>query len=272
MSPRQAGWRPAPAWRRPNRFWLVWPARDRGALARDDCIGLAELLSDYAAVSVLAHSEDVAECALRTPPGVSAVAHPHGGRPAGARAPLWLLDDANRVAGAVAGDDAMARVMAETAGAPLVAAPPGLADCRLDCDGEGWALAMAPAAHRAGLEPLLADWLGLERIVWLDPDGESMPARFIAPGLVAASPRALEAVRGSGLAVVELPCPKRAGCCYADAVVAGDLVVMPAFEDRADDEAFARLGDHLPAGRVISWPATCLGAGGLGAVVAVTPG
>lgn len=304
MSPRQCGWRPAPAWTRPARFWLAWPAasgeRERDELARQDCLGLAEMLSDHAAVSLFAHPEDVAECALCTPPGISAMAARHDGRPVGRLAPLWLVDDAGVLAAAVAGSDPLARLMAEAAGVSPLAAPTGLDLGLLDWDGEGTALASTVFARdlaggRAEAEQVLAEW-GIDRVVWLEPTAETgrLPARFLGPAVIAvpfarddrtpshaalaANRERLAAARdaaGRSLAVIDLPIPKRRGGCYADSVVAGDLVVVPAFEESTDDDAFARLVEALPEAKLVSYPATFLlpvGGCGLGAAVAVALG
>lgn len=302
MIPSRLGWRPVPAWSRPARFWLAWPAvsgeRERDDIARQDCLGLAELLSEHAAVSMLAHPEDVAECSLRSPAGVSAVAARHEGRPVGRWAPLWLVDGDGVLAGAVARDP-LARVMAEAAGVPVLEPPPGLDVGLLDCDGGGTALACTTLAQelggRAQAESLLADWLGIRRVVWVEPVGEGgrIPARFVGPALAAAplarderaaGHAALAAnhahlaaafdAAGRPFTVIDLPCPKRHGGCYADTLVAGRLVVVPAFEDRADDDAFGRLAAALPDCHLLSYPATFLTpptGGGLGAVVAVVP-
>lgn len=268
-------------------------------MARQDCQGLAELLSEYAAVSMLAHPEDVAECSLCTPAGVSAVAVRHDGRPVGRFAPRWLVDGDGVLVGAVASDP-MARVIAETAGVMLLEPPAGFDFGLLDCDGEGTALvddalARNLAGGRAEAEQVLAEWLGISQVLWLETVVEEtrVPARFFGPALVAVAlarderapdHAALAANRerlaatpdaaGRPITVIELPCPKRHGGCYADSVVAGGLVVVPAFEDRADDEAFARLVAALPGASLVSYPATFLvpmAGGGLGSVVAVAP-
>lgn len=302
MSPRRLGWRPAPAWSRPGRFWMSWPAasgdRERDDLAREDALGLAQLLSDHAPVTIFVHPQDVAECALRTPPGVSALAALHHGRPVGQLAPRWLVDGTGAVVAAVAGDDGLSRQMAEACGVAAVAAPAGLDLSAMDCDGEGTALASdrlaaGLAGGRYEAEQILSDWLGIEQVIWLDDVNGRLPGRFLAPGLVALpigrderqpGQAALVANRdrlsgsvdavGRPVGVVELPCPRRQGGCYADMVVAGRLVVVPAFEDRQDDGALARLAESLPDCRAVAYPATYLlpeQGGGLGMVVAVSP-
>jgi agmatine deiminase len=281
---------------------MTWPAgsgdRDYDDFAREDALGLAELLSDHAPVTMLAHPEDVAECALRSPSAVSALAARHGGRPVGRLAPRWLVDGSDRVVAAMAGRDDLSRLIAEATGVAVMTPPVELDFSAMDCDGEGTVLAcdrLAPghSGGRAEAEAVLADWLGVERVIWCDEAGGHLPARFLAPGLVAvplgrderhpvhdvlaANRDRLAATldaAGRLIKVVGLPCPKRAGGCYADALVAGKLVIVPVFEDRLDDEAVARLAGALPGSRPITFPATYLApaaGGGLGMVVAVSP-
>lgn len=281
---------------------MCWPTesgdRDRDALAREDALGLAELLSDHAPVTMVAHPRDVADCALRTPAGVSALAAAHRGRPAGRLAPRWLVDESGRLAAALAADDALSRLMAEASQVPVLDAPAGVDLTMMDCDGEGSAvacdrLAAGLSGGRAEAEGLLREWLAIDRVIWLDEVDGRLPVRFLAPALaavavgrderqpghalLAANRDRLAAALDAGgrpIKVVDLPCPKRLGGCYADLLVAGRLVVVPAFEDRLDDEAFARLVGALPDARAITYPATYLApeeGGGLGVVVAVSP-
>ncbi|HLO76798.1 MAG TPA: hypothetical protein VK196_10130, partial [Magnetospirillum sp.] len=118
-SPRELGWRPVPAWAVPGRFWLAWPGgrgdRERDETAREDCLGLAELLSDFAPVSLICSSREAAEVALRTPPNVAALAAEHDGTALRVHAPLWLMDRDGRVAGAVPFSP-FSRELAERAG------------------------------------------------------------------------------------------------------------------------------------------------------------
>lgn len=281
---------------------MSWPAasgdRARDDLAREDALGLAELLSDLAPVTMVAHPQDVAECALRTPPGVSALAAMHHDRPLARLAPRWLIDAAGRPVGALAGNDEVSRLMADADRLPTLATPAGLDLSAMDCDGEGAALACDRLAAgltggRSEAEAALSDWLGIERVIWLDDVDGRLPGRFAAPAVVVVPVERDERLPGQAvlagnrdrvaaaadaagrpITVVELPCPKRRGGCYADIVVAGRLVVVPAFEDRLDDEVVARLGDALPGVRTLTYPATYLApeqGGGLGMVVVVSP-
>lgn len=285
--PREQGWRPAPAWIRPGRFWLAWPAvggeRDQDEAIREDCLGLAELLSDFAPVSLVCSSRDSAEVALRTPPNVAAWAAQHDGSPLGRHMPLWLVDADGRPVAAVPFTP-LGRQLAEKSGLIVLEPPPGLPE-GLDCDGEGTVLATVPPERKAEAEQVLCQWLGVECPVLLEPlaDGALSPAaRFLAPGQVVLPPhpanyQRLEAVldaRGRRLSLLELPNSKRGDGCYADCLVAGEAVVVPDFEDGRGTEAFARVSAAVLGRRVAAFPAGWLvrGRAGLGTVVAVQPG
>jgi agmatine deiminase len=296
-TPRERGWRPAPAWTRPGRFWMVWPQsgsdRDHDEAAREDCLGLAELLSDHAPVSIICPPHDVAECALRSPTGVGVLALEHDGSPIRTHAPLWLLDGQGRLAAAVVGSP-LSRVMAETAGVPMLEAPPGL-PAMLEMDGEGTALVLArPVEETAPLSLLLEQWLGVERLVWLTAPqpGTPLGVRFLAPGIVGMTMEwderhphfaqcavnrdiltdAIDA-RGRRFALVELPSAKRKDGCYADCLVAGERVVVPEFEDGRGQDAFAQVAAALPHRKVAAFPSSWIApaGAGLGAAVAVQP-
>lgn len=285
--PREQGWRLAPAWTVPARFWLAWPAaigdREVDEAAREDCLGLAELLSDYAPVSLICACRDSAELALRTPPNVGAYATEHDGTPLGRHAPLWLMDGDNRLVAAVPFSP-LGRELAERAGLPVLEPPPGLPPI-LDCDGEGSAIATVAAEDKAAAAEVLCHWLGVECPILLEPlaHGALSPAaRFLAPGLVVLPPHPgnhqhLEAVvdaRGRRLTLLELPNSKRGDGCYADCLLAGEAVVVPDFEDGRGTEAFTRVSAAALGRRVSAYPAGWLARGkaGLGTVVAVQPG
>jgi len=274
--PKDKGWMPAPAWVGSGRFWLAWPKatndKDHDDAAREDCLGLAELLSDYAPVSLICPSRDVAVVALRTPPNVAAFAAEHDGSALGLHAPLWLVDEAGRLAAAAA-RTALGREIAERAGVEVLDAPPGLPQ-DIRADGEGTYLAW-PAGGEG--EKVLRDWLGLDRVVWLEPPG----AAFLAPGLVVLSPhpanhQSLEAVidaKGRRLTLIELANPKKGDFCYADCVIAGEAVVVPDFEDGRGTENFGHISAALPGRSVAAFPASWLAPenAGLGAAVVVQP-
>lgn len=284
--PREQGWRPLPAWSRSGRFWLGWPVAtgdsQHDEAAREDCLGLAELLSDYAPVSLICSCRDVAELALRTPPNVAALAGDLPVAALGAHTPLWLVDGQGRPAAAVAFSP-LGRDLAERAGTMVLEPPPGL-PWGLDCDGEGCAVLTAPAEQHAAAVDAAIHWLGIQCPIALEPQEGAVlapAARFLAPGQVVLPPhpanyRRLEAVvdaHGRRLTLLELPNSKRGDGCYADCLVAGDTVVVPDFEDGRGTEAFSRVAALAVGRRVSAFPAGWLAppGSGLGTVVAVQP-
>lgn len=296
-TPRERGWRPAPAWTKAGRFWMTWPRpsgdKDHDEAAREDLLGLAELLSDHAPVSIICPSRDVADCALRSPTGVGVLAADHDGSPLRAHSPLWLIDGDGQLAAAVVRSP-LSRVMADTAGVPLLEAPSGL-PATLEVDGEGTALVRARSVEETGrVSAILEHWLGLERLVWLTAPQQGAPlgARFLAPGLVGLTMERDERhpcfaqcavnrdilaevidARGRLLTLLELPSAKRKNGCYADCMVAGELVVVPEFEDGRGNDAFALVAAALPHRKVAAFPSSWIApaGAGLGAAVAVQP-
>lgn len=166
----------------------------------------------------------------------------------------------------------------------------------VDVDGEGTLLtteeclltgARARAKHlsRAGMEQVLADYLGIERVIWLgsgiagdDTSGHVDDfARFVAPGRVVisiesrrsdrnwgplrAAHQALCAARdakGRQLEVVTLPMPaplvydgQRLPASYANFYIANGRVLVPTFNDLNDRAALRVLEQLFPNRQVI---------------------
>jgi agmatine deiminase len=152
---------------------------------------------------------------------------------------------------------------------------------------------------REGTEAVLRDYLGVERVIWLtkgiagdDTSGHVDDfARFVAPGRVvlakedgASDPnhgvllenrRRLEDstdARGRRIEVVDLPMPEaryhegdRLPASYANFYVANGLVLVPTFEDPADESALGILSEVFPGRRVVGIPSSDLVVG-LGAI------
>lgn len=161
-TPRERGWRAAPAWMSPGRFWLAWPGvsgdRARDEAARQDCLGLASLLAEQAPVSLVCANGDVADVALKTPPGVAVLAADHDGSPMGEHAPLWLVDEDGRPAAALA-HSSLGRTLAEQAGLPLVEPPSGF-PTTISCDGEGTVLVAVDGGDVETQDWMVRHWLG----------------------------------------------------------------------------------------------------------------
>jgi agmatine deiminase len=145
-------------------------------------------------------------------------------------------------------------------------------------------LAVGLDGGRPEAERLLREKLGIVTVIWLeDPGTRRVPARYLAPGIVAVPGghdahhpafATLSANRdrlrvtsdrmGRSLSVIDLPCPNRTQGCYSDCMVAGDLVLVPEFEESRDAQAFAQVVAALPDARVVGFPASHLAAPGAG--------
>jgi agmatine deiminase len=166
----------------------------------------------------------------------------------------------------------------------------------IDTDGEGTLLATEeclvsgargrnPWLGKEGTEQLLADQLGIDRVVWLttgiagdDTSGHVDDfCRFVGPGRVvlceSTDPadedhavlrenreRLLGATdaRGRPLEVISLPMPAprhhdgdRLPASYANFYVANGLVLVPTFDDPADERALGVLADVFPGRRIV---------------------
>ncbi|HEX4476195.1 MAG TPA: agmatine deiminase family protein [Polyangiaceae bacterium] len=166
----------------------------------------------------------------------------------------------------------------------------------IDIDGEGTLLASrdclvdGPNARNrwlgtGGTERVLADYLGIERVVWVGAGvvGDDTAGhvddfvRFVAPGKVVLAEEsdtrdpnyaALEATReilegardarGRTLEILRLPMPRpvlweteRLPASYANYYVANDLVLVPVFDDASDSAALGIIAELFPARRVV---------------------
>lgn len=154
------------------------------------------------------------------------------------------------------------------------------------------------------MEQYLVDYLGARQILWLprgelagdDTDGHiDQLARFVAPATVVAAATGdaadenfeplqenLETLRrmrdasGRALDVVPLPLPapkyydgQRLPACYCNFYIANALVLVPQFDDPADQRAVGILRDLMPAHEVRGLPALDL-VWGLGAFHCLT--
>jgi agmatine deiminase len=161
-----------------------------------------------------------------------------------------------------------------------------------------------PGMTQERMEQHLADYLGSKQVLWLprgeltgdDTDGHiDQLARFVAPGVVVATTtkdvsdenyRPLQEnlaalgnmhdSSGRALEVVSLPLPEakyyddqRLPAGYCNFYIANGLVLVPQFEDAADDRAVAILQELMPKHEVRGLPALDL-IWGLGAFHCLT--
>jgi agmatine deiminase len=142
-----------------------------------------------------------------------------------------------------------------------------------------------PGIGRADLERVLADYLGVRKVLWLgrgiagdDTHGHIDDlARFVAPGTVVAAVeedpqdanyeplrenldrlRGMTDVRGNALRVIPLPMPaplwfrgQRLPASYANFSIANDRVLVPTFNDPRDRQALGILAEAFPDRTVV---------------------
>jgi agmatine deiminase len=143
-----------------------------------------------------------------------------------------------------------------------------------------------PGLGRAGYERIFAEWLGIERTIWLgegcvgdDTHGHIDDiARFVTPDTIVLAveedpadenhARSIDNLRrlerasaGKGvgpLRIVKLPFPRpvvmngeRLPASYANFYIANDAVLVPTFNDRNDRVALNTLAELMPGHRVI---------------------
>jgi agmatine deiminase len=139
------------------------------------------------------------------------------------------------------------------------------------------------------IEPYLRGYLGVEKILWLrggeavgdDTDGHiDQLARFVGPTTIVAAVaedasdanygplqqnwaelNSLTGVEGQALDIIALPMPRpivvagqRLPASYANFCFAEGAVLIPAFDDPADDQARGILAELFPEREVVSIP------------------
>lgn len=145
-----------------------------------------------------------------------------------------------------------------------------------------------PELSRLEIERRLADYLGVDRVVWLrtgiagdDTHGHVDDlARFVNPETVVlcaeADPADYATLRVAGLKVVKLPMPRplvfagqRLPASYANFYIANALVLVPTFNDPNDRAALTILAKQFPDREVVGINCTEL-IWGLGALHCMT--
>ncbi len=296
------------------RTFMGWPpagsvwGRYTGAVRRD-VAAVARVIAEYEPVVLLAGPQDAAAARKACGGGVEVVEVPVDD--------LWLRDSGpvfvtgpDGPAGIDFGfngwggkqahprDALVARRVLEAFGVPRVVAPVVAEGGSLETDGEGTLLVTEsslvndnrnPGRTRDEIERVLADLLGVSKVIWLEGvRGEDITdchvdalARFAAPGTVLLSSpppgakpdvwtRVYERARatleaatdahGRSLEIVELPEPDPAALgrrgedflgCYANYYVANGAVIVPRFGDRRADERAASLLAGLHPGHAV---------------------
>jgi len=294
-SPSEMGYRIVPDSLPAGRYWLAWP-RPGEVEAQQAVLILAELLSEWAPVTLLANPAELAELSLRTPPGVTAMLAPHDGARLKPCAPLFLRRPDDGSVAALLPVSAVAQGMAEHLNCPIFIAPPWFQPHLIEADGSGVLLASRTLLHageRDEIERGLQRLTSSEHIVWLDAglaggDGAvTAVARCLAPGVALAMAQAdavdetAAILRDAHFTVFAVPRPARepwrSGCrppaSYTSCLVSGQAIILPVFEDPRDDTAAADLAAAFPTRKIIREPAGDLLRAGydLASLVAMQP-
>lgn len=193
-------------------------------------------------------------------------------------------------------DDAVPRVLAHHLGMRRYRASIVLEGGAFYVDGEGTSLTTEqcllnpnrnPGLSKEDMERLLGAYLGIEKVIWLTSfvrdsftdghvDGQ---AAFVGPGVVVAARsrendnigqlRASVDASGRRLEVIELPQPKdqhwkdrRLATSYVNFYIANGGVVVPVYDDPADEEALAILAQAFPDRKIVAVEGRAIAYGG----------
>lgn len=325
-TPREQGFVMPPEWAPHARCWMAWPCRtelwgERMATARQVYAEVAQAIAPHEPVTMIARPELTAEASLQCGQGISVLPLEHDDSRTRDTAPTFVLDSAGGLAGvdwrfdgyggtvpAHAQDARLAAAVCARLQVPRFAAPIVLEGGALHVDGEGTALVCAasvldpkrnPGRSRAEVETVLADYLAVTRVIWLEHgfvDDETAGhvdnlACFIRPGVVMvlvchdpedanhgpfednlARLRAERDAAGRELEVIEVEQPaarlrpdgRRLTTSYLNFYLANDAVILPMFGDPMDQAAYKTIAAAFPDRRVTQIDASDLVHGGGG--------
>ena len=308
-----------PEWAPHSCCWMAWPCRERSfcdfEAGRDDFATVARTLARYEPVRLIAnpdHVEDARRRCCQQPDGapvdVEVVSMPIDDPWVRDTAPTFLVGRDGEL-GAVewrftgwggfrpdcAESAKMAGRVAALTGARGFTAPVALEGGAFHTDGQGTLLTTEdvvldqtrnPGLTKADAEAVLAEYLGVRKVVWLaaaleyDPTGGHIDdlACFVAPGVVVAltcedpaDPQyeplrenlarleAAETASGRPLEVVRIAQPRRRldedgdriSPTYVNFYVANGAVLVPGFDDPNDEPARETLARLFPGREVV---------------------
>lgn len=334
--PSSHGYSMPAEWAPHRRCWMAWPCReelwgDRLEAARAAYATLAKVIATFEPVTMITNPECLAAASLHCGAGVACLPMPHDDSWMRDTGPTFVTSGQNQLAGidwrfnGWGGeyqkydlDAAVAKAVLEHIEAPRYEAPFVLEGGSIHVDGEGTLLTSEqcllnpnrnPHLNRTDIEALLADYLGIRKVIWLgqgleddETDGHvDNLASFVRPGVVLALTsndpqdgnyqalqdnlkrlRSATDAQGRGLEVVEVaqPRPKygdngqRLSLSYVNFYIANGGVVMPEFEDLQDDRAREIVTDCFPDRTVRQVIANDIvhGGGGIHCVTQQQPG
>ena len=307
-TPREQGFAMPPEWARHDRCWMAWPWRqelwgERLGAAQLACAEIAGVIAEFEPVTMIARPELTAEASLRCGQGISVLPLAHeecwtrdtlprfvcdrGGRLAGID---WRFNGYGAAAPGHAADARLAEAICERLKVSRFTAPVVLEGGAVHVDGEGTCLVCArslldpkrnPGLGREVLESVLADYLGVSKVIWLeqalhdDPAGGHVDnlARFARPGVVIAltcrdqsdpNHAALQDnlarikgesdAQGRALEVIEIEQPaarwhpdgRRLCTSYVNFYLPNGAVLVPTFDDPMDEPAFDAIAAAFP--------------------------
>jgi agmatine deiminase len=325
-TPREQGYAMPPEWARHDRCWMAWPCRpdlwgEHLAGAQQAYADIARTIAEFEPVTMIARPDLTAEASLRCGQGISVLPLEYDDswtrdtlptfvrNPQGQLAGIdWRFDGYGGTAPSHAADARLAEAICERLKVPRFVAPVVLEGGALHVDGDGTCLVCArslldpkrnPGLGREELENVLAQHLGVTKVIWLehglqdDPRGghvESI-ACFARPGVVIALTaedegdanlaglqdnltrlRGESDAQGRALEVIEVQQPgarwhpdgRRLRASYVDFYLPNGAVLVPMFDDPKDDPAFNAITAAFPDRQAIQIDVSDLIFGGAG--------
>jgi agmatine deiminase len=312
--PAELGFYMPAEWDPHARCWMAWPCLPssfpRMDAARDAFAVVAQAIARFEPLTMIANARDAEDARRRCGDGIEILTVPINDSWTRDTGPTWLVDGRGNLAGVdwqfnaygrvyepYADDDAIAARLLEESAARRFRAPITLEGGAIHSDGEGTLLTTDNVVlnpnrgtdlSKSEAEKVFRDWLGAERVIWLDnalevdsTDGHvDNLACFAQPGLVLAlsepdpadphhAPlqenlrrlRAARDAKGRRLEVLEIQQPARreledARICmsYINFYIANGAVVVPVFDDPADAPALEVLALAFPDREVVPVP------------------
>jgi agmatine deiminase len=325
-TPREEGFRMPPEWGRHQATLMAWPTRTRQALwgplferAKADYAAIARAIAAFEPVIMVCNPGEASEVRDRCGAAVEAVEIPIDDSWLRDNGPIFVSDQRGQVAmvhfqfNAWGGKyqpwhaDAVApKAIAAHLGVRRYAAPFVLEGGGFLVDGEGTLITTEgvllnpnrnPGLSRAEIEQGLADYLGAEKVIWLqaypdrDTDGHvDGIAQYVGPGTILLETPADQSNHNYSLAPENLlrlsqasdaqgrpfrvlrfeptGCTEIAGTAvelaYLNCYLANGAVIMPVAGVPADEEARARIAEVFPDREVVCVPGAVLEYGGGG--------
>jgi agmatine deiminase len=329
-TPAESGFRMPAEWAPHRGCWMAWPccAETYPDLepAREAFACVARAIARFEPLTMVADPEDAGVARRRCGEGVRVVAIPIDDSWMRDTGPTFLSDGRGNLAGVdwkfncwgglkddYADDAMLARRVLELSGARRFESPIFLEGGAIHTDGVGTLLTTEnvvlnanrnPGLSKADADEIFREFLGVERVIWLDKalevdatDGHvDNLACFVRPGVVAAlsepdpadphhaplreNRRRLEQAtdaQGRRLTILDVREParrehdgERLAMSYINHYIANGGVVLPVFDDPADGPAKEVLARAFPDREVVTVPGLDIVKNGEGCVHCIT--